>query len=252
MTPTEDPLAGRTGPLDLPERVGEPGLVLRPAEPDDADALALIHLLARRAAPMPEPAHPDDDVRRWLRSRVETDETWVAEVGGLPVGYARWTTGWLDDLYVQPAHQGSGVGAALLELAQARQPGGFCLWVFESNVPARAFYARRGLLELERTDGSANEERAPDLRLVWPGAEPLACLRALVDEVDEQLGDLLARRAALTRAIQPLKTSAERDPARERAVAEHLATRAPALGVDRLERIAHVVISESLDAARAT
>ena len=30
---------------------------------------------------------------------------------------------------------------------------------------------------------------------------------------------------------------------------EHLATRAPALGVDRLERIIRVVIEESLDAA---
>ena len=229
-----------------------PALVLRPAEPDDADALALIHVLARRAGPMPDTIHPEDDVRRWLRSRIATDETWVAEVDGLPVGYARWTPAWLDDLYVQPAHQGGGVGTALLELAQARQPDGFCLWVFESNTPARAFYARHGLLELERTDGTANEERAPDVRLVWPGAEPLACLRALVDEVDEQLGDLLARRAALTRAIQPFKTSTERDAARERAVAEHLATRAPELGLDRLERIAHVVISESLDAARST
>lgn len=225
-------------------------LVLRPAEEDDADALALIHVLARRAAPMPAPVHPDDDVRRWLRERVLTDETWVAEVDGVPVGYARTTPGWLDDLYVQPAHQGTGVGRALLELVAARQPEGFCLWVFESNTPARAFYARHGLVELERTDGEANEERAPDVRMAWPGEDPLAFLRRLVDEVDTQLGDLLARRAALTRAIQPFKTSRERDPARERAVAEHLATRAPALGVDRLERIAHVVISESLDAAR--
>ena len=50
--------------------VPESELVLRPAEPDDADALALIHVLARRAAPMPDPVHPDDDVRRWLRERV--------------------------------------------------------------------------------------------------------------------------------------------------------------------------------------
>ena len=70
-----------------------------------------------------------------------------------------------------------------------------------------------------------------------------------MDEVDAQLGDLLARRAALTRAIQPLKASTSRDPGREREVAEHLATRAPALGVDRLERIVRVVIEESLGAA---
>lgn len=242
-------------PTEPPEQPFEqPELVLRPAEEDDADALALIHVLARRAAPMPDPVHPEDDVRRWLRERVADrgpgHETWVAELDGVPVGYARTTPGWLDDLYVQPAHQGGGVGRALLELVAARQPDGFCLWVFESNEPARAFYARHGLVELERTDGEANEERAPDVRMAWPGEEPLAFLRRLVDDVDTQLGDLLARRAALTRAIQPFKTSQDRDPARERAVAEHLATRAPALGVDRLERIAHVVITESLDAAR--
>lgn len=233
----------------MPTEPADGGLVLRPAEEDDADALALIHLLARRAAPMPDPVHPDDDVRRWLRGRIAADETWVAEVDGVPVGYARTTPGWLDDLYVQPAHQGGGVGGALLELVRARQPEGFCLWVFESNLPARAFYARHGLVELERTDGGANEERQPDIRLAWPGAEPLTFLRRLVDDVDTQLGDLLARRAALTRAIQQFKTSSERDPARERVVAEHLATRAPTLGVDRLERIVHVVITESLDAA---
>ncbi|WP_300464267.1 GNAT family N-acetyltransferase [uncultured Nocardioides sp.] len=236
-----------------PAPVAESELVLRPADEDDADALALIHLLARRAAPMPDPVHSDDDVRRWLRERVADHapgaETWVAEVEGVPVGYARTTAGWLDDLYVQPAHQGTGVGAALLDLVTARQPDGFCLWVFESNRPAREFYARHGLVELERTDGSANEEGEPDVRLAWPGEDPVAFLRGLVDEVDAQLGDLLARRAALTRAIQPLKSSTRRDPARERAVAEHLATRAPALGVDRLERIVRVVVEESLDAA---
>lgn len=238
-------------PTDPVDSEVHDGLVLRPAGEDDADALALIHVLARRTAPMPDSVHSDDEVRRWLRERIAAhDETWVAEVGGVPVGYARTTPGWLDDLYVQPAHQGSGVGRALLELVTARQPGGFCLWVFESNIAARRFYARHGLVELEHTDGQANEERQPDIRLAWPGSEPLAFLRRLVDEVDTQLGDLLARRAALTRAIQPFKTSSERDPARERAVAEHLATRAPALGVDRLERIAHVVIGESLDAAR--
>ncbi len=129
------------------------------------------------------------------------------------------------------------------------RPHGFCLWVFESNTPARAFYERRGCVELERTDGSANEERSPDLKLAWPGAEPVAFFRGLIDEVDADLGDLLARRAALTAAVQPLKDDPERDPARERAIAEAMARRAPALGADRLTRIVHTIITESLDAA---
>ena len=49
----------------------------------------------------------------------------------------------------------------------AEEPGGFCLWVFETNTPARGFYARHGLVELERTDGAGNEEKQPDIRMAW-------------------------------------------------------------------------------------
>src|SRR5690606_837467 len=109
------------------------------------------------------------------------------------------------DLYVVPSRQGAGVGAALLDLVKARRPDGFGLWVFESNEVARAYYARRGLVELERTDGTDNEERSPDIKMVWPGPDPLAFFRRLIDEVDADLGDALARRAALTRAVQEHK-----------------------------------------------
>ncbi len=84
------------------------------------------------------------------------------------------TETWLDDLYVAPAFAGQGIGSALLDLAKAQRPQGFCLWVFESNTPARNFYARRGFVELERTDGSGNEERSPDVQMAWPGTDPIA------------------------------------------------------------------------------
>jgi GNAT superfamily N-acetyltransferase len=78
---------------------------------------------------------------------------------------------WLDDLYVAPEHAGHGVGSALLQLAKALRPNGFDLWVFEVNAPARRFYERHGLVQLERTDGSGNDERAPDCRYGWrPGS----------------------------------------------------------------------------------
>ncbi|GEP37137.1 hypothetical protein NPS01_08000 [Nocardioides psychrotolerans] len=226
-------------------------LVLREATSLDAHDVASVYLRARRAAPMPPAVHPDDDVRRWLAVRLQSDEVWVAEDDRAVVGYARLTEAWLDDLYVDPSRAGQGVGSALLDLAKSVRPDGFCLWVFESNAPARAFYARHGLLALERTDGSANEERTPDIKMAWPGAQPLAFLRGLIDEVDAQLGDLLARRAALTRAVQPLKADpTQRDLTREHQIAAALAVRAPALGAERIERIVHAIITESLDAAR--
>jgi GNAT superfamily N-acetyltransferase len=144
-------------------------VLLRPATADDADAIARVHLEARSAAPMPPLVHPEDDVRRWLGERLAVDEAWVAEAAGEVVGYARFTATWLDDLYVLPTHAGAGIGSALLDLVKSLRPAGFQLWVFEMNAPARRFYARRGLVERERTDGSANEERAPDVRMEWPG-----------------------------------------------------------------------------------
>ncbi|WP_205474615.1 GNAT family N-acetyltransferase [Nocardioides sp. SYSU D00038] len=226
----------------------DPQLTLRPAGPGDADAVASVYLAARAVAPMPPGVHPEAEVRAWLASRIAVDEVWVAEVADQVVGYARLTPAWLDDLYVHPDHARRGVGSALLDLATSLRPRGFCLWVFESNRPARAFYAARGLVELERTDGSANEERAPDVRMAWPGTDPVTFLRGLVDEVDEQLGDLLNRRAALTAAVQAVKPSTDRDPVREAEIARAMAERAPALGPARLERIVHTIITESLDA----
>ena len=228
-------------------------LTLRPATTDDLPAVAELHLAARHGAgdAFPPSVHPDHEARAWVAGwDLSTYDVWVAERGGEPVGYARWTSTWLDDLYVHPDHQGRGVGTALFELVASTRPGGFCLWVFESNAPARAFYGRHGCLELERTDGSANEEGAPDVRVAWPGADPLAFLRGLIDETDLVLGDVLARRTALTRAVQAVKPSTERDPVREAEIADRVAGVAPELGAERVARIVDVIITESLDASR--
>ena len=84
--------------------------------------------------------------------------------------------------------------------------------------------------------------------MAWPGQDPVAFFRRLIDDVDDSLGDLLARRVALTRAVQEVKESRERDAEREREIAERLARLAPELGADRLARIVHAIVTESLDA----
>lgn len=228
-------------------------VLLRPAEAEDARAIADLYTAARVAAvPMMPPArHTNDEDRAWFAGKLaqDTHEAWVAVSDGSLLGYALLTRSWLDHLFLRPDVTGQGIGTLLLDLVKSLRPEGFALWVFESNTRARRFYARAGLVELERTDGSGNEEKAPDVKLVWPGSEPLVYFRGLIDDVDAQLGDLLARRAALTRAVQEHKHDPTRDPARERAIAETMAQHAPALGADRLARIVDVIVTESLDAA---
>lgn len=228
-------------------------LELRPASEVDLAAIADVHLAARAGAgaAFPPSVHSDDEARAWVAGwDLAAYDVGVAVLDGRVVGYTRATTTWLDDLYVLPEAQGRGIGSALLARVLALHPDGIGLWVFESNRPARDFYARHGFVALERTDGSANEERAPDIRLVWPGADALACFRSMIDEVDLALGDVLARRTALTRAIQAVKPSGQRDPRREAEIVARVAAVVPELGTERVARIVDAIITESLDAAR--
>lgn len=141
---------------------------IRPVSQADTEAVSAVHLAARRAAPMPPSVHEDHEHLPFLRGRMAAgDEVWLAEADGVVVGYARMTATWLDDLYVVPGHAGQGVGSMLLDLVKVRRPAGFALWVFEMNTPACAFYARHGLVEVERTDGAGNEEQQPDIRMEW-------------------------------------------------------------------------------------
>jgi GNAT superfamily N-acetyltransferase len=152
-------------------------LMLRPAGPDEAEALATLLLEAREAAypSMPRLVHPPDDVRRWLRSRLDADgvEVWLAERDDVPVGLLLLEDAWLHSLYVAPGLTGQGIGAVLLDLAKSLRPAGLGLWVFESNVDAQRFYQRHGFCVLRRTDGSENEERQPDIEMAWNENEEL-------------------------------------------------------------------------------
>ncbi|NYE38469.1 GNAT superfamily N-acetyltransferase/chorismate mutase [Nocardioides cavernae] len=228
-------------------------VTLRLATADDLPAVAEVHLAARAGAgeAFPPGVHTDDEARAWVAGWDLADhDVCVAELDGSVVGYTRSTPTWLDDLYVVPGAQGRGVGTALLARVLASHPHGVGLWVFASNRPARDFYARRGFVALERTDGSANEEQAPDIRMVHPGVDPVGCFRSMIDDVDLVLGDVLARRTALTRAVQAVKPTTHRDSAREADIARRVAAIATELGVERVARIVDVIISESLDAAR--
>lgn len=90
---------------------------------------------------------------------------WV--VGEAPIdGFCAWRPSWVDHLYIHPDRHGQGLGTALLSRAMAAYSL-LRLWAFQRNTQALRFYAARGFRVVERTDGSRNKEREPDVLLEW-------------------------------------------------------------------------------------
>jgi len=230
-----------------------PGLVVRPALADEVEAVAAVFSGTRAASvpSMPPAVHTPDEVRDWIAAQLDAGaEAWVAEDGEDLVGFLLLEGEWLHSLYVDTRHQRQGIGSVLIELAKSLRPDGLGLWVFESNLGARRLYERHGFVAVERTDGAGNEERSPDVRMVWP--DPIPHLRGRIDEIDERLAGLITERAALTADIQRHKAvpgPAGRDRAREAEIVSRMAAVAPDVGEERLARIMDVVITESLAAA---
>lgn len=146
---------------------------IRRATVADVEAIARVHLDARRAAGhrFPPGVHADAELVPHLLLHVfPASDLWVAEAGGEVVAVLVLEHDLLDWLFVAPDAQGAGVGTALLDVAKRERPGGLRLWVFASNHPARSFYEHHGFSVIGGSDGSANEEGAPDLLLAWtPG-----------------------------------------------------------------------------------
>ncbi|MFJ5549547.1 GNAT family N-acetyltransferase [Streptomyces sp. NPDC093225] len=136
----------------------------------DAAAVAEVWLRSYDAAlPSVRRAHTDDEVRDWFRYVVvPAGNTHLArDAAGGPAGMMVVADGVLDQLYLDPAHRGRGLGDRFLTLAKELSPEGLELWTFQVNTPAQRFYERHGFAAVERTDGSGNEEREPDVRYVW-------------------------------------------------------------------------------------
>jgi 8-oxo-dGTP pyrophosphatase MutT (NUDIX family)/L-amino acid N-acyltransferase YncA len=143
---------------------GEP--VIRPADTSDAPSCAHVYTRSKAyaLAEVPEP-HTEPDIATWMGEvAIPTMDVWVADLDGVVVGQMMLAPGWLHHLYIDPSWIGRGLGDRFMALARERQPDGFQLWAFQSNVRGRRFYERHGFTAVELTDGSGNEERWPDVR----------------------------------------------------------------------------------------
>ncbi|WP_020120021.1 GNAT family N-acetyltransferase [Streptomyces canus] len=144
-------------------------VVIRRATACDASATADVYLRSFTAA-LPTVVRPrsDDEVRAYIRDVVvPSRQTWVAVAEEQVVGLMVLAGDLLSQLYLDPDWRGRGIGDRFVALAKERSPQGVSLWTFQVNRPAHRFYERHGFVEAERTDGSGNEEREPDVRYVW-------------------------------------------------------------------------------------
>lgn len=150
---------------------------IRAATPDDARAIAEVHVASWRHAY--RGLLPDDyletlsvDEREaqrlaWFADPTPRSGTLVADDAGRVVGFASFGPSRDDDaaddigevpaIYVEPAVLGRGVGRELLRAAMdALRDLGFSratLWVLEANDPARRFYEKAGW----RWDGTVSQ-----------------------------------------------------------------------------------------------
>jgi len=118
--------------------------------------------------PFAASAHPDDDVRQWVRDTlIPAGGVTVALVDGAVAGVLALGPGrdpaWIEQLHVHPHHVARGIGRTLLAHALATLPLPVQLWTFQANHHARTFYERHGFVAIRFTDGADNEEHRPDV-----------------------------------------------------------------------------------------
>ena len=121
-------------------------LTYRPLVEADVPAIAGVHrracLIAYRFMNW---SYSEREVRDWYAGIFRTwDWTLVAEENTAVVAFVAATGAHIDQLFVDPAHQGRGIGDVLLRAAPERMLGLVTLTVFEENAAARAYYERHG------------------------------------------------------------------------------------------------------------
>ena len=81
-------------------------------------------------------------------------------------GYLALKGDYVDRLYVHPAHQGLGIGTALLNHAKSLCPQGLSLHTHQKNTRARRFYEDQGLVAV-KFGVSPAPELEPDVEYRW-------------------------------------------------------------------------------------
>lgn len=172
-------------------------LIIRPAHPDDAPVLGMIHARGWHFAYqgiiseeyLRNEITPEIMQDKWQRRLPQKDPhiaTYIAILNGEPVGFAgagpgrlvgRQNFGELYAIYVDPAHYGAGIGRALfrqaIEHVKAIEFNKMYVKVLRDNNIARSFYETMGGVPKEEyPDGLVLKDIAyPDVVYEWGSIE---------------------------------------------------------------------------------
>jgi GNAT superfamily N-acetyltransferase len=157
------------------QRMGASDIVIRAMQDSDADAMHIIHERAVRqsCAPLLSPQVVAAWLRGrspegYLRARNEGGENFlIAENRGLRAGFASWRGSWLEALFVDPDHQSTGVGKALLiACEEAAEAQNIFLSDLNATLNARSFYETAGFRVMEEGYEEKFGERIPHLAMM--------------------------------------------------------------------------------------
>ena len=141
-------------------------VVLRPAKMADAEEIARIMRAARLSFDWMPDIHTPEEDRGFVRGHLLPHQSvTVAQASGCVVGFIAVHKDWVEQLYLDPAYTGRGIGSLLLDTAIADMPV-VNLFCFQANTGARRFYERHGFVAEIFSDGATNDEKLPDIHYV--------------------------------------------------------------------------------------
>ncbi|MBZ9908976.1 GNAT family N-acetyltransferase [Mesorhizobium sp. B2-5-9] len=138
----------------------------RPAIGSDAASIAKVMRAALASFDWMPVLHTPEQDLSFIRDIVlPNQQVTIAEADNDIIGFISVKGEWIEQLYLDPAWTGQGIGSRLVEEAAAILPV-VKLYCFQANSGARRFYERHGFRAEAFGDGSTNEEGLPDILYV--------------------------------------------------------------------------------------
>jgi GNAT superfamily N-acetyltransferase len=129
-------------------------ILIRQANPDEADILSQIAIAAKRHW-----NYPEHWMELWIPQLTfgpayfEANESWAAELDGETIGFytlqERHGNAWLENIWVSPVYIGRGVGRQLFEHAiELTREHGYKILQLEAEPNAVGFYEKMGMRQV--------------------------------------------------------------------------------------------------------